>query len=231
MWLEHATEVFTPVENELFSWYVTNYTTWEHVGAELTPAPARFPTLFRIRPRASHPYQCTMCSCKAACLSPPPPPPPSNGLEINKPYRGLNRGFTVSSLSSHEYPVAQWFFRAICVTDWKIIFLMYSPGSKFIILSLSESSLFVQSSAMLACKFWAKRPPCRRHLKNRTVKRKYTQEEWYLNNAVLWNTYINKAGKVQYLIFNMALCTYTGFPSIINVKSLVSWEKNVKDKK
>ena len=92
----------------------------------INPRSRPFPTLFRIRPRASHPYQCMMCSCKAASWSPlsllSPPHPSSNGLEINKPYSGLNRGFTVSTLSSHEYPVAQWFFRATCVLTEKSSF-------------------------------------------------------------------------------------------------------------
>ena len=37
-----------------------------------------------------------------------------------------------------------------------------------------------------------------------------------------------KLVRCHYLIFNMALCTYTGFPSIINVKSLVSLRKKRK---
>ena len=122
-----------------------------------------------------------------------------------------------------------FFFHATCVTDWKIIQqLMYSPGSKFIILTLSKSNLFPQSSAMLACKFRARHLSCRRHMKNWTVDRKYTQVELYLITLYSGIHKLIKLVRCYYLIFNMALCTYTGFPSIINVKSLVSWKKKQK---
>ena len=122
-----------------------------------------------------------------------------------------------------------FFFHATCVTDWKIIQqLMYSPGSKFIILTLAKSNLFPQSSAMLACKFRARHLSCRRHMKNWTVDRKYTQVELYLITLYSGIHKLIKLVRCYYLIFNMALCTYTGFPSIINVKSLVSWRKKSK---